>query len=163
MTIFVQRNRLYCIVSYFLKIPLKLATTLHSGHYRRLMDLPSTDSIKSIGLNQVSYHLLGPYSLTVTMRVTEQWWEESTPSSPRSPGSLLTVRVSVLRPSCTSEAGEVVYSLAENKTNISTASFLTVKSCSTLWPIQQNFRKCSRKCVSPNFGYITQKNSKKIS
>ena len=46
------------------------------GKVSTFMDLTSTDSIKSIGLNWLSYHLLGPYSLTVTMRVTEQWWEE---------------------------------------------------------------------------------------
>ena len=87
------------------------------------MDLPSTDSIKSIGLNysRCRTTLLGPYSLIVTMRVMEQWWEESTPGSPRLPGSLLSVRTPaqlyVLR-----KVGEVVYSLAEKKTDISTLS-----------------------------------------
>ena len=48
------------------------------------------------------------------MRVTEHWWEESTPSSP---GSLLSL--SVLRGSRTPEVGEVVYSQAENIRRIS--------------------------------------------
>ena len=57
--------------------------------------------------------LFRPNSLTVTMRVREQWWEESTPSSPRSPGTLLSL--SILRGRCTSKAGEVVYSLAYSR------------------------------------------------
>ena len=65
-------------------------------------------------LNQLAWTrcrstLLGPNSLAVTMRVTEQWWEESTPSSPRSPGFLLSL--SILCGRCTSRAGEVVWRL----------------------------------------------------
>ena len=51
--------------------------------YRRAMDLNSTDSSKSLSLNWLSYRLLEPYSLKVTVGVTEQWWEKSTPGSPR--------------------------------------------------------------------------------
>ena len=49
--------------------------------------------------------------------MTESWWKESTPSLPR---SARLSSLSVLSGSCTSEIGEVVYSQAENKTNIST-------------------------------------------
>ena len=37
------------------------------------MGLTSTDSSKSLSLNWLSYHLLQPYSIKVTVGVTEQW------------------------------------------------------------------------------------------
>ena len=36
-------------------------------------NLTSTDSSKSLSLNWLSYRLLQPYSLKVTVGVTEQW------------------------------------------------------------------------------------------
>ena len=60
------------------------------------------------------------------MRVLEQWWEESTPW-PR-PARQALFSLSVLSPSRTSKAGEVVYSLAVHKTNISTSAFQTKMS-----------------------------------
>ena len=38
-----------------------------------LMGLTSTYSSKSLSLNWLSYHLLQPYSIKVTVGVTEQW------------------------------------------------------------------------------------------
>ena len=60
--------------------------------YWRVTDLTSTDSRKSLSLNWLSYRLLQPYSIKATVGMTEQWWEKSTPGSPRLPGSLLSVR-----------------------------------------------------------------------
>ena len=45
----------------------------YGQYYRRLPDLTSTDSSKSLSLNWLSYRLLQPYSLKVTVGVTEQW------------------------------------------------------------------------------------------
>ena len=43
-----------------------------------MTDLTSTDSSKSLSLNWLSYRLLQPYSIKVTVGETEQWWEKST-------------------------------------------------------------------------------------
>ena len=66
---------------------------------------------------RIHTNLLRPNSLTVTMRVMEQWWEESTPSSPLS--ARLSSLFSLLSCTRTSKNGEVIYFLAENRTDIS--------------------------------------------
>ena len=85
--------------------------------------------IKSIGLNWLSYPLLEPCSLKVTMRVTESnGGKKVLLAPPRWPGFLLSPYSPGYR---TFEVEEVVYSLAENKTDISTwASSTTILS----WP-----------------------------
>ena len=43
------------------------------GFIDDVTDLTSTDSSKSLSLNWLSYRLLQPYSIKVTVGVTEQW------------------------------------------------------------------------------------------
>ena len=50
-----------------------LSHSLTVAHLATFMGLTSTDSSKSLSLNWLSYHLLQPYSIKVTVGVTEQW------------------------------------------------------------------------------------------
>ena len=50
-----------------------LSDSLTVAHLATFMGLTSTDSSKSLSLNWLSYHLLQPYSIKVTVGVTEQW------------------------------------------------------------------------------------------
>ena len=47
--------------------------TCQGRHIDDVTDLTSTDSCKSLSLKWLSYRLLQPYSIKVTVGVTEQW------------------------------------------------------------------------------------------